>query len=55
MAISKMNSGCELGMNTDMLRAMKRHGVRILTASDAHCPEDVGDNIAEMQKKLHEL
>jgi histidinol-phosphatase (PHP family) len=28
----------ELGMNTGMIKAMKNHGVRILTASDAHCP-----------------
>ncbi|MBO4933163.1 MAG: hypothetical protein J6I42_13370 [Clostridia bacterium] len=27
--------------------AMKRHGVRIRTASDAHCPEDVGKGVRE--------
>lgn len=38
-----------LGMDAAMICAMKRHGVRIMTASDAHCPEDVGDKIAEME------
>lgn len=38
----------ELGMNRDMLRIFKDNGVRILTASDAHKPEDVGRFIKEM-------
>ena len=38
-----------LGMDAALLCAMKRHGVRIMTASDTHCPEDVGDKIAEME------
>ena len=41
-----------LGMNADLLRALKRHGVRIITSSDAHCPEDVGDRIREMEGLL---
>lgn len=41
----------ELGMNAKMLRALKRNGVRIVTASDAHKPEHVGLNIRE----LHEI
>jgi histidinol-phosphatase (PHP family) len=45
-------SGAELGMNTNLLSAMKNHNVKILTASDAHCPEDVGVNIAELQAML---
>ena len=45
---AEQNSGisrrtdAEAGMSAGLLAAMKRHGVRIMTASDAHCPEDVG-------------
>ena len=45
---AEQNSGisrrtrAETGMSAGLLAAMKRHGVRIMTASDAHCPEDVG-------------
>ncbi|WP_398444162.1 hypothetical protein [Sedimentibacter sp.] len=45
-------SGCEIGMNVDMVKAMQKYGVGIVTASDAHCPEDVGDNIITMEKIL---
>ncbi len=37
-----------LGMDKELIRALKRHGVQILTASDAHCPKDVGLDIAEL-------
>lgn len=37
-----------LGMNGLMLSIMKENSVRVLTVSDAHCPEDVGDKIKEM-------
>jgi len=33
---------CEPGMDKGLLAAMLRHNVKIQTASDAHCPEDVG-------------
>lgn len=42
----------EIGMNSDMLSAMKRHNVRIITASDAHRPEDVGLYIKEAEELL---
>ncbi|MBO4653578.1 MAG: histidinol phosphate phosphatase [Lachnospiraceae bacterium] len=41
-----------LGMNRDLLRVLKQHGVRIITSSDAHCPEDVGDKIREMEELI---
>lgn len=41
-------TGAEYGMAPGLLTAMKRNGVKILTASDAHCPEDVGDGIAKL-------
>ena len=40
---------CGSGMEAGLLAAMKRRGVRILTASDAHCPEDVGFYVKEME------
>lgn len=40
----------ELGMHKDMLKYMKKHHVKIVTVSDAHCPDDVGSNISELQE-----
>ena len=34
----------------DMLRILKKHNVKIITSSDAHCPEDVGYKIKELNK-----
>lgn len=42
----------EIGMDRDMFSAMKRHNVRIVTASDAHCPEDVGLYLKEAAESL---
>jgi histidinol-phosphatase (PHP family) len=39
----------ELGMNRKLLRVLKRNGVRLVTASDAHRPEDVGRYITEAE------
>jgi Histidinol phosphatase and related hydrolases of the PHP family len=58
---AEMNSGCyrrancEIGMAKGMIKAMRRHGVKIVTASDAHCPEDVGMNIKQMEELLSEI
>ena len=35
-------SSAECGMNREFVEILKKHGVRILTASDAHYPDDVG-------------
>jgi len=43
------SNNCELGMNETMLKVFTDKSVRILTASDAHRPEDVGANIMELQ------
>lgn len=40
-----------LGMEPALLLAMKRRGVRIVTASDAHCPEDVGALVPALCEK----
>ena len=37
-----------LGMDAELLRALKRHHVKIIPSSDAHCPEDVGYRLAEL-------
>ncbi len=42
----------ELGMNAELIKALKNHGVKIQTASDAHCPEDVGLYIRELEARL---
>ena len=50
------NSGVErrcpgtgtLGMEPGLLRALKRHNVKVITSSDAHCPGDVGYKIKEL-------
>jgi len=36
------------GMDAELIRILKQHRVRIVTSSDAHCPEDVGDRIREL-------
>lgn len=40
-----------LGMETALRAAMRKAGVRIQTASDAHCPEDVGDKIKALEAR----
>ena len=42
----------ELGMNAELIRILKQHGVRIITSSDAHVPEDVGYKIRELESLL---
>lgn len=37
-----------LGMDNEMLKIMRNNNVKIVTVSDAHCPEDVGDRIWEL-------
>jgi len=37
-----------LGMDEELLGALKRHDVKIITSSDAHCPKDVGYKIKEL-------
>jgi histidinol-phosphatase (PHP family) len=42
----------ELGMADGLIKSLKSHNVRIQTASDAHCPEDVGLYIVELGRIL---
>ncbi len=54
------NSGVErrcpdtasLGMDRELLHALKKNGVKIITSSDAHCPEDVGYKIKELNSLI---
>lgn len=39
-----------LGIDREFLHILKKHNVIIITSSDAHCPEDVGYRIAELEK-----
>lgn len=41
-----------LGMNEELLRILKKNRVRISTSSDAHCPEDVGYKIKELNNLI---
>lgn len=41
-----------LGMNPDMLDAMIKYNVVILTASDAHVPQNVGKMIPRMEQRI---
>lgn len=43
-----------LGMDNKMLSIMRANDVKIITVSDAHCPEDVGYRIREMQELIEE-
>ena len=45
----------ELGMNPDLIRTLKKYGVPVVTSSDAHRPEDVGDKIREMTRKIEAI
>lgn len=37
-----------LGMDEELLRILKKNKIKIITSSDAHCPEDVGYKIKEL-------
>lgn len=38
-----------LGMDKELLHVLKKKKIKIITSSDAHCPEDVGDKIRELE------
>jgi|GEM_PF-226727 len=44
-----------LGLNQEFLSILQDHGVEIITASDAHCPEDVGLSVKALQADLEGL
>lgn len=39
-------------MNEELLRILKKNNVKIITSSDAHCPEDVGYKIKELNSLI---
>ncbi|MBR5070653.1 MAG: histidinol-phosphatase [Oscillospiraceae bacterium] len=42
------------GMDRELIRILKKHGVPFITSSDAHCPEDVGYMIRELSEMVRE-
>jgi histidinol-phosphatase (PHP family) len=54
-AHSRCPETAALGMDERLLAALKQHGVRIQTASDAHSPEDVGLHIAELEELVRKV
>ena len=53
--VYRRTNTAELGMDKNLLHTMKTHGVTIITASDAHCPEDVGALIPNMCKQVSQV
>jgi histidinol-phosphatase (PHP family) len=51
-AHSRCPETAELGMADGLIKALRSHNVRIQTASDAHCPEDVGLPDVELERIL---
>lgn len=56
------NTGCfyryhhaDLGTNAEFMSVLKAYHVKIMTASDAHCPQHVGMYIKELCEKLSEI
>ena len=45
----------DIGTNEEFLRILKKENVKIITASDAHKPADVGSYILEAYKKIVEV
>ena len=41
-----------LGMAEELLGILKKHRVQIIPSSDAHCPEDVGYKIKELNSLI---
>ena len=41
----------DIGLSDQLLQTLKKHHVQMITASDAHHPEDVGRNIADVWEK----
>lgn len=53
------NTGCnyryhhkDVGLSDELLDVFKKHGVKIMPASDAHHPEDVGTLIKEVYERI---
>jgi histidinol-phosphatase (PHP family) len=51
-AYRRCSDTAPLGMEPKFINALKRHNVPIITASDAHCPEDVGLLIPELEELI---
>lgn len=56
------NTGChyryhtaDIGLSDDFIKALCRHDVQIITASDAHYPAHVGNYIKEAQQRIFDI
>ena len=43
------------GMDEELLKILKKYNVKIITSSDAHCPEDVGYKIKELNSLIERV
>ena len=48
-AARKCPQTASFGIDGEFLRILKKHGVKLITSSDAHCPEDVGYKIRQLE------
>lgn len=39
-------------MDPELISILKKNNVKIITSSDAHCPEDVGYMITELEQAI---
>ena len=56
--LAENNTGCyyryhhqDMGLSDELLSIFKQHGVKMITASDAHQPSHVGMNIKDIYEK----
>lgn len=54
-AARRCSKTAPLGMDEELLRILKKYNVKIITSSDAHCPEDVGYKIKELNSLIERV
>ena len=59
---AECNTGChyryhhnDIGLSSELLKVLKEYGVKIVTASDAHRPADVGRCIREAELLINDI
>jgi histidinol-phosphatase (PHP family) len=53
-AYRRSHESAECGMDIDLINTLKSQNVKIHTASDAHCPQDVGLHFAKLKRILED-
>lgn len=51
-AARRCSKTASLGIDGEFLGILKKHRVPMVTSSDAHCPEDVGYRIQELEERI---